>query len=422
MYKYKLMKKEKFMNKQTRYFCIIFIMCLIYNIGFAEDTKTSLIINGIWKIVSNENGVKKSGFAYISRDSKGKIRGFAELQSLPGMSRIYGKAQDLSFNLWAKSENQRLQVKGTISPDGKKLTGSFTASPHSKPVNFIGTKLNVNIKVGEHAYNSKTKVLSVKLRDGTSQEYLVTEITATMMKLNTGQIWTRAKAQSNSIYGIWKTEIENRQYQMVLFEDKTVNFIIRDEKKDLPCIDMSGVWFVSSELNGENRTGRAFIDMAPSGRVTGFGELTSLSGLSTIIGKLSDDHFSLTLKSPNGQMIVEGKTNALNPQNVDGIFYISGIDKKIPWTGKKGNSSVNNGKYTFNAASNILTFFLQKDTSASYHIKKISEQQITFHKEKSWTRKSGTKNDITGVWERSGVKQNKYIILFGNNKMMMLSM
>jgi len=414
------------MNQKLSYFCIMFMMCLINYSVFAENTKTNtvndsgLMINGIWKIISNENGLNKTGFAYISRDSKGEIRGFAELQSLPGMSRIYGKTHNLSFNLWAKSENQRLQVKGTISPDGKKLSGFFTVSTHSKPKEFVGTKLNVNIKVGKHSYNSKTKVLSVKLRDGTSQEYLVTEITATMMKLNTGQIWTRAKAKANSIYGIWKTEIESTQYQMVLFEDNTVNFIIRDEKKDLPGIDMSGVWLVSSEINGKKRTGRAFIDMAPSGRVTGFGELTSLSGLSTIIGKLSDDHFSLTLKSPNGQMIVEG--NAVDHQNVDGVFYISGIDKKISWTGKKGNSSVTNGKYTYNAASNILTLFLTKDASVTYHIKELAERQITFQKEKTWKRKFGAKNNITGVWERSGVKQNKFIILFGNNKMMTLSM
>jgi hypothetical protein len=404
----------------------MFLMCQINYSVFAKNAKTStvnnsgLFINGIWKIVSTENGINKTGFAYISKDSKGKIRGFAELQSLPGMSRIYGKTRDLSFHLWAKSENQRLQVKGMISPDGKKLSGFFNFSPHSKPKKFAGTKLNVNIKVGEHSYNSKNKVLSVKMRDGTSQEYLVTEITATMMKLNTGQIWTRAKAKANSIYGIWKTEIESTQYQMVLFEDNTVHFIIRDEKKDLPGIDMSGVWFVTSVLNGEKRTGRAFIDMAPSGRITGFGELTSLSGLSTIIGKLSDDHFSLTLKSPNGQMIVEGKTN--DHQSVDGIFYISGIDKRVPWTGKLVNGSVKNGKYTYNAASNILTFFQKNKAPVTYHVKKITEHQITFQKEKSWNRTSGAKKNITGVWKRSGIKQNKFIILLGNNKMMTFSM
>jgi len=415
------------MNQKISYFCIIFFMCQINFSAFAELSKTNtandLMINGIWKIVSNEKGQKKTSFAYISRDSKGKIRGFAELQSLPGMCRIYGKTHGLSFNLWAKStksEYQRLQVKGIISPDGKKLSGVFTFSPHSKQKQFFGTKLNVNIKEGKHAFNSKTNVLSVELRDGTSQEYRVTEITATMMKLNTGQIWTRAKAKANSIYGIWKTDIERTQYQMVLFEDNTIHFIIRDEKKDLPGIDMSGVWFVTSVLNGEKRTGRAFINMADSGRITGFGELTTLSGLSTIIGKLSDDHFSLTLKSPNGQMIVEGKTN--NPQNVEGIFHISGIDKKISWTGKKGDSSVKNGTYTFNSTSNILTFLRPNADSVMYQVKKIAAQQITFHKEKSWKRKSGAKNKITGVWERSGDKKNKFIILFENNKMMILTM
>jgi hypothetical protein len=119
-------------------------------------------------------------------------------------------------------------------------------------------------------------------------------------------------------------------------------------------------------------------------------------------------------------MIVEGKTN--DHQSVDGIFYISGIDKRVPWTGKLVNGSVKNGKYTYNAASNILTFFQKNKAPVTYHVKKITEHQITFQKEKSWNRTSGAKKNITGVWKRSGIKQNKFIILLGNNKMMTFSM
>jgi len=383
------------------------------------ENQSVINASGMWKIESTLNGQKKTGTIYMSIDSNGNIKGFAGLQRLPGLYRIYGKASGLTFTLHLKNPNVELSTTGKISSDGNTAKGYYIMPSSSIKVEWSGKKLYAKIKKGSFKYNSKTKNLSLELDDGTSPNYTISEITSTNLKLSSGQIWTRPVEKPNSIYGVWRTAFYNQMYIMVLFDDNTVNFIIKDEYKDPPGIDMSGLWNVSSIQNGVTRSGRAFIHMDSSGLITGFGELSSLPGLSTIVGKINGLKFTLTLRSSKGIMTVDGTTDH-NTNSVAGEFYIAGINKSISWIGKKANKSLENGHYFFDSASKGLELNIENGNSKYYSVKTISENQIIFKDSKVWNRRVGEKNSVIGAWDCSNNNESKFIILYKNKKMMIL--
>ena len=416
---------------KKRHCLIIILLCLIISFVFENhitQAKTNKktdsqmnIINGMWEIESIIKGKKNKGVAYIFNHSGDTIKGYAQLYRLPGLFKIYGTIEELNIHLTATTQNHTLSTKAIINPETNTVSGSYISSPENITVQWTGKKITADIKKGTYSYHEKTKLLSLKLNDGTSPEYTVLKLTSTNLTLDSKQEWERPRSNPKSILGAWETEISEKQYIMVLIDDNTANIIIRDKNDAPPAKDMTGLWNVSSIQNNVTRKGRAFISMEPSGLVSGFAELSSLPGFSTIIGKMSDYKFTLTLRSPKGMMTVEGFANNFS-SIVSGTFSMNGIHNSISWAGKKVSKSVKHGHYIFNQQSQALTITLENTTSKKYQIKTISEKQIIFIDATVWRRDSGDKDSIIGVWEHSKQGQQQFIVLFTNKTMMIIDL
>ena len=438
-------RKTKMFKKIFKLFFIFFI-CQVPFFVFAEDCdlnhndnldlgdavillqkiadnqlKPVISITGMWAFENIEDNYKKSGIAYLSNDSYGRIKGFAVFEFQTGMAKITGKMNAMTVDLCAVSNNEKITVIGEINHAGNVVSGSYVKTTTTYEVPWIGKKLNARIKKGTFDFKKSTKRLSLNLYDGTSPEYEVKRISSTELVFDSGHVWKRAAANKDSIFGLWKTTLYGGEYTMILFDDHEVVFIIRNKNDDPPTADMTGLWKVTSVFNDKTRTGRAFIHMNSTGLVTGFAELTSLPGLSTIIGKMSNLDFSLTLKSSKGLMTVDGQSDNAN-NNVFGIFDISGIDQNISWNGERMKVPVQVGNYLYESNDNLLIIKNKNGAMKKYQVNSITETQLKLDNSKVWTRSSGENNVIYGPWKRSISGQNQYIILFKNNKMMILVM
>jgi hypothetical protein len=405
------------------------MLCIAsYFILAIQDTKANTnqsnvtqiqMINGMWEVESFIKGKKNKGIAYIFNDFGNNIKGFVELKRLPILLKLTGTIQGLNINLTAESNKFKLSSTAIINPENNTVSGSYIASPNNLKVKWTGKKIKANIKKGSYKYNKKSKQLSLTLNDGTSPVYTVLNLTSISLKFNSGQEWKRPASNPQSILGAWESTIKDKQYVMVLCDDNMVHLIIRDKYDAPPAKDMSGQWYVSSIQNNVSRTGRAFIHMEPSGLVSGFAELTSLPGLSTIIGKMSDFKFMLNLKSPKGRMTVEGFANDFS-SIVSGSYHLDGTNKSISWAGKKISRTVKKGRYSYDQQSKALTTVLENNQSKKYQIKKISKKQMVFIDATIWKRNSGDKDSIIGVWENSIKDNHQSIVFFKNKKLMIL--
>jgi hypothetical protein len=379
------------------------------------------MINGMWEVESVIKGKKNTGIAYIFNVAGNKVKGYVKLKRLPVMLKLVGTIHGSNIDITAESQKIKLSSTATLNPQKETVSGSYISSQNNMQVKWTGKKINAIIKKGTYKYNKKSKHLFLKLRDGTSPEYSVLRITPTSLIFKSGQEWKRSAANTASISGVWETRINNKQYVMVLCDDKTVNFIIRDKYNAPPAKDMSGLWYVSSLQNGVLKTGRAFICMASSGLVSGFAETTSLPGLSTIIGKMSDLEFTLTLRSPKGKMAVEGYANNYSSV-VSGSFHLDAVNKNISWAGNKISRSFKIGRYSFDQQAKTLTTFFENNHLKKYQIKTISVKQMVFIDATIWKRNAGNTDSVIGAWEHSINDSHQFFVFFKNKKLMVLDL
>jgi hypothetical protein len=177
-----------------------------------------------------------------------------------------------------------------------------------------------------------------------------------------------------------------------------------------PTFNATGTWSVQSSPDGNTRTGEVFLDMTPDGKITGYAELTSLQGLSSVSGQVQGLSFTLEMISEFGSIVAHGAASA-DGQNINGIFHFKdNVDFKISWDGYRKTTAISNGTYVYDSENNklILTFDLGP---MEYNITEFTETTVKLSNQ-TWERNvPGDVGNFIGVW-RNNAASTETIMTF----------
>jgi len=173
-----------------------------------------------------------------------------------------------------------------------------------------------------------------------------------------------------------------------------------------PGFDATGTWAVQSVQNGETRTGEVFLKMFEDGLVTGYAELTSLPGLSTVNGRIFGSKFNLHLVSDYGAMSVSGTANS-EGNSISGSFFLQN-NVEVFWDGYKQSTQTNTGTYEHNAIENKLILNIEDSGGAMiYNITEFTGTKLVLNNFITWSRIEGEAGNVVGIWrnETQGIEQ-----------------
>jgi len=185
-----------------------------------------------------------------------------------------------------------------------------------------------------------------------------------------------------------------------------------------PGFDATGTWAVQSLQNGEVRKGEVLLQMLPDGNVTGYAELTSLPGLSTVSGIIHGLTFDLHLKSEYGAMTVSGTANAQG-DTISGSFLLKDTATEVFWDGHKQTTQTISGTYQHDTEENILSLNLETGGVLKFTIYEFTDTVLSVNcfanKCTIWERKSGEAGSLEGVWINNQMEGAEQIITFYND-------
>ncbi|KPA19674.1 conserved hypothetical protein, secreted [Candidatus Magnetomorum sp. HK-1] len=164
-----------------------------------------------------------------------------------------------------------------------------------------------------------------------------------------------------------------------------------------PGFDATGTWAVQSVQNGEKRTGEVFLKMLPEGQVTGYAELTSLPGLSTVTGRIHGLRFDLHLVSDFGAMDVNGTANA-EGDSISGSFFLQD-NVEVFWDGQKQLSQTFTGTYQHDTIENKLVLVFEDETTLPFSITEFTDKKLVLNNYAIWNRsEGGITGNLVGIW------------------------
>jgi len=193
--------------------------------------------------------------------------------------------------------------------------------------------------------------------------------------------------------------------------------------KTLPALNVTGTWAVKSFQNDEERTGEAYLEMMPDGKVSGYAELTSLPGLSTITGIVYDYTFDLNLTSDSGSMTVHGTVSSDN-QDISGTFTLDDINV-VSWEGQRLAEVIYTGTYVHNVEENKIVLDVDgNDIVTTYRITEFTETHLTTNVY-VWERDTpGEVGNLVGTWKNTigNTKQTMILSEDGTFKLTILTL
>ncbi|MBF0453023.1 MAG: hypothetical protein HQK75_20140 [Candidatus Magnetomorum sp.] len=181
-----------------------------------------------------------------------------------------------------------------------------------------------------------------------------------------------------------------------------------------PAFDATGTWAVQSVQNGVVRKGEVFLQMRPDGAITGYAELTSLPGLSTVTGQVHGLTFDLHLTSDFGTMSVGGSADA-EGDSISGSFFLQD-NVEVFWDGHKQTTQTVSGTYQHDTEQNILTLLFEEGGSMFFTIYEFTATVLSVNCNGDictiWERKNGETLNLEGVWRNNQQEGVEQIITF----------
>jgi len=167
-----------------------------------------------------------------------------------------------------------------------------------------------------------------------------------------------------------------------------------------PAFNATGTWAVQSSPDGNTRTGEVFLDMTPDGKLTGYAELTSLEGLSSVTGQVHGLSFDLEMMSEFGSIIVHGVASS-DGQNITGAFHFKdNVDFKIEWDGYRQTTVTSNGTYLYDPETKKLKMTFDFGTS-EYTVSEFTQTTVKLNNQ-IWKRNiAGEVDRFIGVWRNT---------------------
>jgi threonine dehydrogenase-like Zn-dependent dehydrogenase len=180
-----------------------------------------------------------------------------------------------------------------------------------------------------------------------------------------------------------------------------------------PAFNATGTWAVQSSPEGVTRTGEVFLDMTPEGKITGYAELTSLPGLSSVNGQVHGLSFDLEMMSKYGTIVVHGVASS-DGQNINGNFFFKeNVNINILWNGYRQTTTTSNGTYDYDPLENklILTY---DGVNHPYNVTDFTETSVKLSYQ-IWERNiPGEIDSFIGVW-RNNAASTETIMTFKEN-------
>ena len=180
-----------------------------------------------------------------------------------------------------------------------------------------------------------------------------------------------------------------------------------------PAFNATGTWAVQSSPEGVTRTGEVFLDMTPEGMLTGYAELTSLPGLSSVTGQVQGLSFELEMESKYGAIVAHGVASS-DGQNINGNFYFKeNVDIKIVWDGYRQTTSTTNGTYDYDPQEGNLVFNYSGGT-LKYSVAEFTKTTVKLNNQ-IWERNiPGEVGNFIGVW-RNNAASTETVMTFKEN-------
>ena len=165
-----------------------------------------------------------------------------------------------------------------------------------------------------------------------------------------------------------------------------------------PAFNATGTWAVQSAPEGITRYGEVFLNMSSDGDVTGYAELTSLSGLSSVKGHVHGLSFDLEMTSGYGSIVVHGLATE-DGQNINGTFYNKANENfVIQWEGSRQQAVTQEGTYVYDSQQNILSLTFGVGIPQEFTVSDFTETTVNLNNT-TWNRNNpGDVGDIVGIW------------------------
>jgi len=165
-----------------------------------------------------------------------------------------------------------------------------------------------------------------------------------------------------------------------------------------PAFNATGTWAVKSSPQGITRTGEVFLNMKPDGGLTGYAELTSLSGLASVTGTIHGLLFDLEMTSDFGSIVVHGQATS-DGQNIIGTFHFKDNETiVIHWDGFRQTVEAEAGTYTYDSQQNSLFLTFGTGTPQNFSISNFTQTTLNMNGILYERNNPGEVGDIIGIW------------------------
>jgi hypothetical protein len=165
-----------------------------------------------------------------------------------------------------------------------------------------------------------------------------------------------------------------------------------------PAFNATGTWAVKSSLHNITRTGEVFLDMKPDGRLTGYAELTSLSGLVSVTGYIHGLSFDLEMTSDFGSIVVHGQATS-DGQNINGSFYNKEYENiVIHWDGYRQTVEAKVGTYVYDSQLNSLSLTYAVGAPQNFNVSGFTETTLNLNGQIYERNNADDIGNIVGIW------------------------
>jgi hypothetical protein len=165
-----------------------------------------------------------------------------------------------------------------------------------------------------------------------------------------------------------------------------------------PAFNATGTWAVKSSPQGITRTGEVFLDMKPDGRLTGYAELTSLSGLASVTGYIHGLSFDLEMTSDFGSIVVHGQATS-DGQNINGSFYNKEYENiVIHWDGYRQSVEAKVGTYVYDSQQNSLSLTYAVGAPQNFNVSGFTETTLNLNGQIYERNNADDIGNIVGIW------------------------
>jgi hypothetical protein len=165
-----------------------------------------------------------------------------------------------------------------------------------------------------------------------------------------------------------------------------------------PAFNATGTWAVKSSPQDITRTGEVFLDMKPDGSLTGYAELTSLSGLASVTGCIHGLSFDLEMTSDFGSIVVHGQATS-DGQNIVGTFYNKEDENNvIHWDGYRQTVEAKVGTYVYDSQQNLLSLTFDAGAPQNFNVSNFTETTLKLNENIYERNNADDIGNIVGIW------------------------